>query len=152
MAQPSGKKQYYSSENPFEKSYPYYRAVRHGNHIFVSGTTATGFKINSDNGNPVVQQVLFTGDPGKQAKYALNEGIKAIKALGGKGIADVVRVRMFVGRQEDTAGVGQAFKNMFGQTKDPEVGVAATMVIAELVNKEMLCEIEMDAMVSSPHL
>src|ERR1700754_1741640 len=102
MAQSSQRKQYYSSENPFEKNYPYYRAVRHGNHIFVSGTTATGFKVDSDARNSAVQHVLFPGDPRKQAEYALNEGIKAIKALGGKGIPDVVRVRMFVGRSEDT--------------------------------------------------
>ena len=82
----------------------------------------------------------------------MNEGIKAIKALGGTGIPDVVRVRMFVGRLEDTAGVGEAFKNVFGNTKDPAVGVAATMVIAQLVNNEMLCEIEMDAMLPSHHL
>ena len=152
MAQLPEMKQYYTSANAFEKNYPYYRAVRQGNHIFVSGTTATGSVPNADGGNFAIPQVLFPGDARQQAEYAMKEGIKAIRDLGGKGAPDVVRVRMFVSRREYTAEVGEAFKIIFGQGKDPGVGVAATMVIAQLVNEDMLCEIEMDAILSNPHL
>ncbi|KIM98236.1 hypothetical protein OIDMADRAFT_202060 [Oidiodendron maius Zn] len=149
MAQSIQLKKFYTSANPFEKNYGYYRAVRHGNYVFVSGTTATTFEPLPEATNTPVPKVLFPGDARQQASFAMNEGIEAIKGLGGKGIADVVRVRMFVCSREHAAGVGEAFTNMFGQADDPAVGVAATMVIAHLVNEEMLVEIEMDAVLSS---
>ena len=56
---------------------------------------------------------------------------------------DVVRVRMFVTSQEDTDGVGRAFKEALG-----DVGPAATMIVgARFVRSDMLVEIEADAVV-----
>jgi enamine deaminase RidA (YjgF/YER057c/UK114 family) len=82
----------------------------------------------------------------------MDQAFKAIKALGGSRIADVVRVRMHVSHAEDATAVGNAFKAVFGITGDHAIGFAATVVIAKLVNKGLLCEIEMDAMLASPHV
>lgn len=116
----------------------YHRAVRRGSFIFVSGTTAL---------TAVAGYVRCPGDAAGQMTIAIEESLKAIKALGGKGAEDVVRVRMFVNKNEDCPEAGKAFKKIFGQ--DDGNGVAATMLVVPggFVDREMLVEIEMDAMV-----
>ena len=82
------KKKFYSTPNhPYEKRFGYYRAVRKGPIIAVSGTTPY---------DPVTQKVLHPGDAGKQAAAIFTEIVKALKAVGAKGVEDVIRVRMFL--------------------------------------------------------
>jgi enamine deaminase RidA (YjgF/YER057c/UK114 family) len=141
---PSGTKQYYDTANPYEKRFGYHRAVRKGPFIFVSGTTAI---------DPTTGKLPTTQGADHQAAFAFEESIKAITALGGT-VGDVVRVRMFVARQEDTEEVGKAFSFFFnatGEDAHEEAGVAATMIVVGaggFVDPEMLVEIEMDAVVS----
>lgn len=77
---------------------------------------------------------------------AIEESLKAIRALGGKGAEDVVRVRMLIDKNEHCSEVGKSFKKVFGQDGN---GVAATMLVVPggFVNRDILVEIEMDAMV-----
>ena len=141
---PSTLKQYYNTTNPFEKKFGYHRAVRKGPFISVSGTTA----INPNDG-----KLHYAGNAGKQAIAAFREGVTAVQSLGGT-VGDVIRVRMFVARQEDTGAVGEAFSKMFNGASpgvDPEAGAAATMIVVGqggFVDPEMLVEIELDAIAS----
>jgi enamine deaminase RidA (YjgF/YER057c/UK114 family) len=136
-------KQFYSTSSPFEERIGYYRAVRRGQHVFVSGTTAV------DPASPAhAPQILFPNDARQQTRVALQEIIKAIQALGGKGTEDVVRVRMFVSRPEDCTAVGQGFTEFLGRESRPGVGATATMLVVRdgFVDERMLVEIEVDAM------
>ena len=143
---PQGK-EFYATSSPFEDIIGYYRAVRHGNHIFVSGTTAV------DPHSPAsAPQILYPGDAKQQTRVALEECIKAIQALGGKGAQSVVRVKMFVSRHEDCLAVGEGFREVLGKhlhcDGDGQIGAAATMIVVQngFINKDMLVEIEVDGM------
>jgi enamine deaminase RidA (YjgF/YER057c/UK114 family) len=82
------KKTFYSTPNhPYEKRYGYYRAARKGPCIAVAGTTPF---------DPATQKLLHPGDAGKQAAAIFTEIIKAIEAVGAKGVEDVIRVRVFL--------------------------------------------------------
>lgn len=142
----SSTKQCYATASPFEENIGYYRAVRHGRQIFVSGTTAVDPTSHGD-----APQVLYPGDAGQQARVALDECIRAVQALGGQGAESVVRVRMFVSRAEDCMAVGKAFSELLGRASRPGLGAAATMLVVRdgFVDDRMLVEIEMDAVVGS---
>lgn len=142
-----GHKSLYQTPSPFEKRIGYYRAVRYGSHIFVSGTTAVDPTSSAS-----APQIKYPDDAGKQCRVAFEECLEAVRALGGS-LQSVVRVRMFVSRHEDCGQVGEAFRFTFakdGETdQGGEVGVAATMIVVRdgFVNADMLVELEMDAMV-----
>lgn len=137
----------YATSSPFEEIIGYYRAVRHGKHIFVSGTTAV-----DPHSSPSAPQILYPGDAKQQTRVALEECIKAIQALGGKGAQSVVRVKMFVSRHEDTLAVGEGFREVLGKHLQCEgsgqIGTAATMIVVQngFINSDMLVEIEVDGM------
>lgn len=143
LATPQPAKQCFATSSPFEEKIGYYRAVRHGQHIFVSGTTAIDPASPSS-----APQILYPGDALQQTRVALRECIQAIQNLGGKGAESVVRVRMFVSRPDDCTAVGEGFSELFGRTSHPNVGAAATMVVVRdgFVDGRMLVEVEMDAM------
>lgn len=121
-----------SSGTSWEEKFGYSRAVRVGDHIYVSGTTATG-----------PEGVVAKGDPAGQARYALDKIEKAIRDLGGTR-EDVVRTRIFVARMEDWEAVARVHGERFG-----EIRPANTLVRAELVGSEYLVEIEAEAVAGS---
>lgn len=116
----------------WEEESGYSRAVRVGDHIFVSGTTATG-----------PDGIVAPGDAGGQARYALDKIETAITSLGGT-LQDVVRTRIFVARVEDWKAVGKAHGERFGKIRP-----ANTLVRAELIGDAYLVEIEAEAIVGS---
>lgn len=145
-------KSFFSTTSPFEAIIGYYRAVRHGHQIFVSGTTAV-----DKQSSPQAPQILFPGDAKQQTRVALEECLQAVRALGGTGPESVVRVRMFVARRQDCGAVGEAFRDILGK-KDPadnggqgaqqsQIGAAATMIVVPggFVDENMMVEIEVDA-------
>lgn len=135
-------KQYYSTSSPFEAQIGYYRAVRRGQQIFVSGTTAVDPKSP-----PNAPQILFPGDAQQQTRVALTECINAVKALGGKGAESVVRVKMFVSRHEDCPAVGEGFKGVLAKD-GAGIGTTATMLVVNgFIDQNMLVEVEVDAIV-----
>jgi enamine deaminase RidA (YjgF/YER057c/UK114 family) len=151
---PSGKLTY-TTPSTFEAKLGYHRAIRKGPFIFVSGTTA----LRPSPSSPTETYALAgPGDAHAQTHAAFTESLVAVEALGGTK-ADVVRVRMYVARQEDTEKVGRAFAEIFGtgrmvgEKEEESVAVAATMVVlgAEggggFVDPEMLVEVEIDAVV-----
>ncbi|PWY87137.1 putative L-PSP family endoribonuclease [Aspergillus sclerotioniger CBS 115572] len=139
-------KQTYSTTSPYETLIGYHRAIRHGQQIFVSGTTAI-----DPTSPPACPQILYPGDAKQQTIVALSECIKAVIALGGTGAENVVRVRMFVSRHEDCGAVGEGFKYVLGKDKGGGIGAAATMIVVRggFVNEGMLVEVEVDAVVDA---
>jgi enamine deaminase RidA (YjgF/YER057c/UK114 family) len=142
LHQPAAK-QYHATRSPWEAKIGYYRAVRRGPFIFVSGTTAVDPSSNATDA-----KVLHPGDAKAQAHIAFKEIIKAIQALGGRGAESVVRTKMFVQRQQDCGAVAEAFSEVLGKQNGSDFGTAATMiVVGGFVDPDMLVEIECDAMV-----
>jgi len=123
-----------SSGTPWESAVGYSRAVRIGDLVFVSGTTAS-----DDEGNTVA-----VGNAYEQACYILKKIEAGLREAGAK-LGDVVRTRIFVTDISKWEEIGRAHAEVFS-----EIRPAATMVeVSRLVNSDHLVEIEVDAVVSS---
>jgi len=123
----------YASGGPWEDAFGYSRAVRTGDRIIVSGCTAS-----------VDGAVQEPGDAGAQMRLALDHVLDAITALGGS-LGDVIRTRMYVVNRVDCEAVGRVHGERFA-----DVRPAATMIlVAGLLDEEMLVELEVEARVRS---
>jgi len=125
--------------------------VRHGGTIYVSGTTAT-------NGKEAVAGLARHGGPEgagasddaaalcarAQTVFVLDKIDAAVRLLGGRGLADVVRTRVFVPHlNRDWESVAQEHGRAFRELSPP----ANTLVGAALVGGDYLVEIEAEARV-----
>lgn len=104
------------------------RAIRKGNRILVSGTTAThGDKLIGGN------------DPAAQAHFIIDKMEGAIQSLGGK-LEDVVRTRIFIQNIDDWEPISRAHGQRFA-----EIQPANTMIRADLIGEGYLVEMEAEA-------
>lgn len=107
------------------------RAVRRGERIWVSGTTATHG-----------ERAIGGRDPAAQLHFVIDKIEGALQSLGGR-LQDVIRTRVYIRNLTDWEAVARAHGERFR-----EILPANTLVQAELVGDEYLVEMEAEAVVA----
>jgi len=112
----------------------YARAVRVGNHVHVSGTTAVG-----PDG-----VIVGRDDPAAQMRQCLETVLAALRALGAEA-RHVVRTRMYVVDIRHWEAIGRVHGEVFGAVRP-----ATSMVqVAALIDPAMLVEVEAEAILDA---
>jgi len=120
------------SDAPWEERVGYSRAVRSGDHVYVTGTVS----VEPDGG------VHAPGDAYAQTRRALEIVLRALNQVGA-GVSDVVRTRLFVTDISRWEEVGRAHREVFHRHPP-----ATTMVeVRALIHPDLLVEVEADAVV-----
>jgi enamine deaminase RidA (YjgF/YER057c/UK114 family) len=121
---------WFTDDTAWQEQAGYSRAVRRGNTIMVSGTTATG----PDGA------ALHRGDTGAQALVCLNRIERALAALGA-GLDDVVRTVVYLAPGASWEQAAQAHREVLGAVRP-----ANTMLyVGALIGDGFLVEIEAQA-------
>ena len=121
-----------STGTVWEEIAGYSRAIRLGNHIYVSGTTAT-----DTNG-----QLVGGDDPYQQTQFIIRKIERALKELGAS-LQDVVRTRTYIVNQDQWEPVARAHGEVFGTIRPANT----LIVVKALVGDGYLVEMEADALI-----
>lgn len=114
----------------WESAAGFARAIRHGQHIAISGTTAT-----------LGDRAIGRQDAAAQTHFAIDKIEGALQSLGAT-LADVVRTRIYVRHVDDWEPVARAHGERFAHIQP-----ANTLIGADLIGDEYLVEVEADAIV-----
>lgn len=123
------------TNTPWEKQVGYCRAVRAGDHVYVSGTAP----MDPDGG------VFAPGDAYAQAKRCFEIIEEALTELGAR-LSHVVRTRMLVTDITRWEEFGQAHRECF----DANPPATSMVEVKALIDPAMLIEIEVDAVCPGP--
>jgi enamine deaminase RidA (YjgF/YER057c/UK114 family) len=126
-------RQLFATNTEWEPFVGYSRAVRVGDHVFVSGTTAT-----DANG-----AVVAPGDAYAQTVQVL-ENLRSALERAGASLGDVVRTRMFVTDISRWKEYGRAHGEYFRDIRP----TTAMIEVKALIDPQMLIEIEADALLA----
>lgn len=121
----------FPSGGPWEDTYGYSRVVRAGNLLVTAGCTAT---VNG--------AVTGVGDARAQTLTAFRIALGAL-AGAGAGVGDVIRTRMYITDRADADAVGRAHGEIFSAVRP----AASLLIVAGLLDPDMLVEVEVEAWV-----
>lgn len=122
-----------STGGPWEGKIGYSRAVRVGQSVSVSGSTAM-----------TPSGLVGKGDPYMQTIQTFKT-IEAALKQAGASLNDVIRTRIYMANIDQWQEVGRAHGEIFGNIRP-----ATTMVeVKRLIDPDMLVEIEADAIISA---
>ena len=122
-----------STGGPWDGKIGYSRAVRVGQSVYVSGSTAM-----------TPSGLVGKGDPYAQTIQTIKT-IEAALKQAGASLTDIVRTRIYMANIDQWQEVGRAHGEIFG-----DIRPATTMVeVKRLIDPDMLVEIEADAIMSA---
>jgi enamine deaminase RidA (YjgF/YER057c/UK114 family) len=108
----------------------YSRAVKVGNSIFISGTTAV-----DDKG-----EVVAAGDAYEQTRYVIQK-VRDILTLSGFQLSDVVRTRLFITNMAKWDEYAKAHREAFENIRP----ASSIVQVTKLVDPRLTIEMEIDA-------
>jgi enamine deaminase RidA (YjgF/YER057c/UK114 family) len=133
MSRDQDRVQRFHSGGPWETEVGYSRAIRVGDRVLVSGTTAA----RGDDPIP--------DDAGEQARVALETIARALEQAGAE-LRDVIRTRVFV---VDLPTNGDPVLEAYGEALRGARPTISTLGVAALVDPRLKVEIEVEAIVGA---
>ena len=127
-------RQLISSGTDYERIAGYSRAIRLGNVVHVSGTTATRG----------ADEVVGIGDSAAQTAFII-EKIAAALNEAGATLADVVRTRIYLAPAADWEAVARVHGQYFGDIRPANT----LLYIQALVGEDYLVEMEAEAIITN---
>ncbi len=123
-----------SSGTEYEKIAGYSRAVRLGNVVHVSGTTAT----------EGADKIVGVGDSGAQTDFIIRKIERALNEAGAS-LNNVVRTRIYLAPDADWEAVARVHGKYFGQIRPANT----LLYIHALVGEDYLVEMEAEAIITA---